>query len=173
MRKIFSVLASLFLLVGLLALSSCNNNVQGPPPNHPLSISAKLLWGNDIYDDEVAIDFTITNNQDKIVTDVSIVLFYKIVFTDSDLRKPFDLRRMSISNLSLSKGESYNRILSFGNIQHGILEAESVQGELFSIYTQFADGSSWGNTNLSYHDVIRAQGVEIEITNIFNPKRFN
>jgi len=173
--KVLAVLAALFLLTSLVVVSSCGSN-KTPPPNHPLSITAKFIWGNDIYYDEVAIDFTITNNQEKIITDVSVVLFYKIVFVESDLQKTSNLRRINVGDLSLGQGESYNRVLSFGNIKYDVIEAESVQGELFSVYTQFADGSTWGDVNLSNHDDIsrddiRARGVKTEITTISNPKR--
>ena len=172
MRKILSILATSVLLASLLVVSSCSDN-KTPPPNHPISVSAEFLWGNDIYDDEVAIDFTIINNQDKIITNVSLILLHKIVFVESDLQKAPNLRRINVIDLSLGKGESYSKVLSFGDIKYGSLEAESVHGELFSIYTEFADGSAWGDTNFSLldHKDIRARGVEIKIATIYKPKR--
>ena len=155
------------LTVGLVACSETKNDSW---PNYPLDLYCEFIWNPPQGEGEVGIGLTVTNNQEKAITQFTVYLFSQTSYDYSNSKPPINSKQITIYDLDLAKGESYTTIVSFSMIFDGRGVAQSVSGNLYGTWVEFENGQSqWGDRDLSTRKEIYANGLKLEMKNSNNP----
>jgi hypothetical protein len=143
MKKIVATfLATAVLFSVMLGINACSEKQNGAWADYPLYIACDFVWNPPQGENEVSINLTVTNNQEKVITQFTVYLFTQTYYDYIKGKPPVDSKRITIYDLSLAEGDAYSVLVSFNAIFDGRGIAKSVKGNLYGTWVEFDNGQS-------------------------------
>jgi len=169
-KIVIAFLAVAMLLTAILGLNACSEKQNVAWPNYPLDLSCDFVWNPSQGENEVSINLTVTNNQEKVITQFIVYLYTQTYYDYIKGRPSVDAKQITIYELNLAEGESYTVLVTFNGIFNGLGTAKSVSGNLYGTWVEFDNGQSqWGDPELNIRSEVYANGYKKALKSSNNP----